>query len=96
MLHLVIGLISGAVGGAVVGALLKKLSLGTGLDALAGAVGGGVGSLAVTLLGLGNAAVPAAASGLDLAAIFNSVAAGGVGGGVLMALASVVKSATGR
>ena len=91
MEQLIISLVSGAVGGTAVGAVLKKLSLGKISDAIVGVAGGGIAAYVVPMLGLGSAAAPAA--GLDLSAILNSVAAGGVGGGVLMALAGVVKSA---
>jgi hypothetical protein len=85
---LIIQLISGAVGGNVAGALLKNLSLGTAGNSIAGILGGGIGGQLLGMLGAGGAA---AAGGLDLAGIISSIAGGGVGGGVLMAIVGLLK-----
>lgn len=97
ILAIIIPLISGAVGGNVVGALAKNLSLGTLWNSLAGIVGGVGGSQLLGLLMGGGTAVAAsaattAAGGVDIGSILTQVAAGGVGGGVLMAIVGVVKS----
>ena len=88
MLSLIIQLVSGAVGGNVVGALLKNLSLGTVGNTIAGILGGGIGGQLLGMLGVGGAA---AAGGMDLAGIVSSIAGGGVGGGVLMAIIGLLK-----
>ena len=90
MVELIISLIAGALGGHVAGGLLKNLSLGTAGNSIAGILGGGLGSY---LLGMMGAPVdPAAVSNLDIGAIISSVAGGGVGGGVLMAIIGVIKN----
>jgi len=87
MLPLIIQLVSGAVGGNVVGALLKNLNLGTLGNSIAGIVGGGLGGQLLGMAGM------ATGSGMDIGSIISQVAAGGVGGGVLMAIVGVIKKA---
>ena len=95
IIAIILPLISGAVGGNVVGALAKNLSLGTLGNSLAGIVGGVGGSqLLGLLMGGGTAAAATAAtatSGMDISSILTSVASGGVGGGVVMAVIGVIK-----
>ena len=88
-LPLVIQLITGAVGGNVTGKLAPKLNLGTLGNSVAGILGGGIGGQLLGMLGLG--AAPSGA--LDLPSILGSVASGGVGGGVLMLIVGLIKSA---
>ena len=84
-LPLIIQLVSGAVGGNVAGAAMKDKSLGTIGNSVAGLVGGvGGGQVLDTLLGMGG-------GGMDIGSILTQVAAGGVGGGALMAIAGIVK-----
>lgn len=84
----IIQLVSGALGGNAAGALMKKLSLGTVLNSIVGILGGGLGGQLLGLLGLGTGT-----EGLDLAGILGSIAGGGVGGGVLMAIIGLIKKA---
>ena len=86
---LLIQLVSGAVGGNVAGSLMKKDSLGTFWNSVAGIVGGGLGGKLLSLLGV----AVSGEGGLDLAGIIGSVAAGGVGGGILMAVIGLIKKA---
>ena len=86
---LAIQLISGAVGGNVAGAALKKMSLGTVGNSIVGILGGGLGGQILGMLGMGGA--EAAAGSLDMSSILTSVAGGGAGGGVLMAIIGVVR-----
>lgn len=86
-LPLIIQAISGAAGGNLFGSLVKNLSLGTLGNSAAGIIGGGLGGQLLGMLG----AAPAATGGLDIASILTSVAGGGVGGGVLMAIVGLVK-----
>ena len=88
MLPLIINLISGAVGGNVAGGLMKKLSLGTMGNSIVGILGGGAGGALLGMLG-----IDAGAGTSDIAGILGSVASGGVGGGVLMAIIGVLKNA---
>ena len=85
---LIIQLISGALGGNAAGALMKKLSLGTVLNSILGIVGGGLGGQLLNLLGVGTAG-----GGMDLGGIITSIAGGGVGGGILLAIVGLIKKA---
>jgi uncharacterized membrane protein YeaQ/YmgE (transglycosylase-associated protein family) len=86
ILNLVVGLISGAVGGNLAGALMKNSSFGPLGNSLAGIVGGGLTSALIPELGMS----AAAASGLG--GVLTNVAAGGVGGAILMAVAGLFKA----
>ena len=86
-MELLIGLISGAVGGNVAGAAVKNINQGTLINSIAGVVGGGLGS---QLLGMAGAGA-LAGGGMDLMGIVGQVASGGVGGGVVLAIVSVVR-----
>ncbi|MFZ1726616.1 MAG: hypothetical protein WBO29_03605 [Albidovulum sp.] len=88
MEQLIISLISGALGGNIVGKLLKNLDLGPLGNSIAGIVGGGLGSQIIAAMGAGGAD---AAAGMDIGSIISSVASGGVGGGVVMAIVGVLK-----
>lgn len=92
MEQLIISLISGAAGGNVVGKLLKNLDLGPLGNSIAGIIGGGLGQQIIAAMGSGAVAADAAAGGLDIGSIISSVASGGVGGGVVMAIVGVIKS----
>ena len=87
LLPMIIQLISGAVGGNVAGSLMKNLSLGTIGNSLVGILGGGIGGQLMGMLGMGSAA----GSGLDIASILSTVAGGGIGGGVLLAVVGMIK-----
>lgn len=86
-MELIIQLIAGAIGGNAAGAVLKKQSLGTLGNSLAGVLGGGLGGQILAALGAGGAV-----GGTDLAGIAQSLASGGAGGAVLMAVIGVVKN----
>ncbi|PCJ97746.1 MAG: hypothetical protein COA50_04155 [Flavobacteriaceae bacterium] len=93
-LPLIIQLVSGVVGGNVAGKLLKNLSLGTLGNSISGIVGGYFGGCLLEFLGVGGGSeVAEAASGMDISSILGSVASGGVGGGLLMAIVGVIKKA---
>ncbi|MCY1126784.1 hypothetical protein OU426_07965 [Frigidibacter sp. RF13] len=87
MEQLIISLLSGAAGGNIVGKILKNLDLGPIGNSIAGIIGGGLGQQILGSLGAGD---PAA--GMDIGSIIASVASGGVGGGVLMAIVGLLKS----
>ena len=88
MEQLIISLISGAAGGNIVGKLLKNLDLGPLGNSIAGIIGGGLGSQIIAAMGAGGAD---AAAGMDIGSIISSVASGGVGGGVVMAIVGILK-----
>jgi hypothetical protein len=90
MIELIISLLSGAAGGNIVGKVLKNLDLGPVGNSIAGIIGGGLGQQIIAAMGAADAA---AAGGLDIGSIISSVASGGVGGGVLMAIVGIIKSA---
>jgi uncharacterized membrane protein YeaQ/YmgE (transglycosylase-associated protein family) len=87
MEQLIISLLSGAAGGNIVGRILKNLDLGPIGNSIAGIIGGGLGQQILGSLGGADAA-----AGMDIGSIISSVASGGVGGGVLMAIVGVLKS----
>ncbi|HZF15510.1 MAG TPA: hypothetical protein VE046_06175 [Steroidobacteraceae bacterium] len=88
----IIQLASGAVGGNLAGGLMKKFSLGTVGNSIVGILGGGLGGQLLGLLGLGGAGVGTTGS-LDIGSIIASIASGGVGGGVLMAIIGFIRNA---
>lgn len=92
MLATIISLLSGALGGNLAGSLLKKYSLGTLWNSVVGILGGGMGSVILSAISpeLGSAA---ASDSMDVASILASVAGGGVGGGVLLAVIGIIKNA---
>jgi uncharacterized membrane protein YeaQ/YmgE (transglycosylase-associated protein family) len=87
IISLIISLISGAVGGNMAGAAMKDKSLGVPGNSLSGILGGGIGGAILQLLGIGGGQ----AGALDLPAILENVASGGVGGAVLLAIVSALK-----
>ena len=87
-LPLIIQLVSGALGGNLAGKLLKNMSLGTLGNSIVGILGGGLGGQLLGMLGM-----DVDAGGTDMAGILGSVAGGGVGGGVLMAIIGFIKKA---
>lgn len=80
-MELIISLLSGAVGGNIAGALLKKYSMGTLWNSVVGILGGGLGA---QLLGMFN---------IDISGIIGNIVGSGVGGGVLMVIIGLIKSA---
>jgi len=91
---LAVQLVSGAVGGNAAGAALKKLSLGTVGNSIVGIIGGGLGGQLLAMIGVGGADA-GAAGGMDMNAIVSSVAGGGVGGAVLMAIVGFIRQKMG-
>jgi len=87
LLPLIIQLVSGAIGGNVAGSLMEKYSLGTLWNSIAGIIGGGLGGQLLGLLGIATGS-----GGMDIAGIIGSIAGGGVGGGVLLAIIGVIKN----
>lgn len=85
---LIINLICGALGGILTGKVVKGIDLGTLWNSIAGIVGGGLGGQI-----LGSFGVDTAAGGMDVGSIIGSIASGGVGGGVLMAIVGLIKKA---
>jgi len=92
---LLIQLVSGAVGGNIAGAVLKKASLGPVGNSIVGILGGGLGGQLLGMLGVGGGGA-AAGGALDMGSILSSVAGGGVGGGVLMAIVGLIRQQMGK
>lgn len=88
LIPLIIQLASGAAGGNIAGALMKKASLGTLGNSIAGILGGGIGGQLLGMLGMDTGG-----GGMDVASIIGSVASGGAGGGVVMAVIGLIKKA---
>ena len=84
--NFLIVLISGAVGGNAAGAALKEQSLGTIGNSMAGVLGGGIGVAILQTMGVGMGS-----GGPDLGALGGQVFAGGVGGGFLMVLVTLIR-----
>ena len=84
-LPLIIQLISGAIGGNIAGSLLKNASFGRIGNSFLGILGGGIGGYLLGLLGIDTS------GGMDIGGILGSIASGGVGGGVLMAIIGLIK-----
>ena len=87
LLPLIINLVSGAVGGNAAGKIFKNLNLGTLWNSVAGIVGGGIGGQVMGMLGMGGG------GSMDVMGIIQTVASGGIGGGVLMAIVGFIKKA---
>lgn len=85
LLPLIISLLSGAAGGNLAGAAMKNFNLGTLWNSVVGILGGGIGSQLLGMVGVDTG------GGMDIGGIIGSVASGGVGGGVLMAVVGMVK-----
>lgn len=84
-IDLIIQLISGAMGGNAAAAANKGSDMGWMWNSILGLIGGGVGGQWLgPLLGL-------AKTGLDPMAILQQVISGGVGGGALLAIGSLLK-----
>ena len=91
---LLIQLVIGAVGGNAAGKAMPDKSLGTLGNTIAGAIGGfGGGQILDILIGGGAMATDVAASGLDIGAIIQDVAGGGIGGAVLTIVVALIKGA---
>jgi hypothetical protein len=92
ILPLIIQAISGAAGGGVVGNLVKSAGMTLLPKLIAGAVGGIGGNAALGGI-IGPLLGAASTGGLDISSIISQVISGGLGGGVLTALAGVVMGA---
>jgi hypothetical protein len=95
-LGIIIQLIAGAIGGNAAGKAMKDYSLGTTGNSIAGVIGGVIGGQILERLFGGAApavadAAAAASSGMDIGAIIQSLAGGGIGGAVLMIIAGLIK-----
>ena len=90
MIGTIISLVAGALGGNLAGALMKKTSLGTLWNSVAGIVGGGLGGTILGYLGMGEAA---GGDAMEIGNLLSTVAGGGVGGGVLMAIIGLIRGA---
>jgi hypothetical protein len=93
---ILVQLVTGGAGGNVIGQLAKQLNLGTAGNTIVGAIGGLAGTwLAGNIPGLDGLVGAAAgtAGGLDLGALAGQGVTGLVGGGLLTAIAGIIKSA---
>ena len=92
MVALMIQLVSGAISGGVTGAVMDKLSLGPIGNSLAGLVGGGLGGQLFSMVTFGSSVDPPAPYGLNLGSILASIASGGVGGAIVMAILGFIRA----
>lgn len=95
---ILVQLIGGGVGGNVIGQIVKALNLGPAGNTIVGAIGGVAGTwLASMIPGLntliaGSAGAAGAAGGFDIGALAGQGATGLVSGGILTAIAGLIKS----
>ncbi len=92
IVSLLVSLGSGAAGGNLAGSLMPKSTLGFLGNSIAGIAGGGLGGSILQMVGMGGMG----GGGMDLMGIIGSVASGGVGGGVVMAVIGFIKKAMGK
>ena len=92
IIPLIIQAISGAAGGGIVGNLIKSAGMTLLPKLIAGAVGGIGGNAALGGI-IGPLLGAASTGGLDIASIISQVLSGGIGGGLLTAIASLVMNA---
>jgi hypothetical protein len=98
LLPIIVQLIAGGAGGNVIGQLAKSLNLGPAGNSIVGAIGGLAGTwLAGMVPGLdslvgGAATAGATAGGIDIGALAGQGVTGLVSGGVLTAIAGLIKS----
>ena len=95
---ILVQLVAGGIGGNVIGQIVKSFNLGPTGNSIVGAVGGVAGTwLAAMIPGLAGlvgagTAAGTAAGGLDLSALAGQGATGLVAGGILTAVAGIIKS----
>lgn len=95
---ILVQLIAGGAGGNVIGQIVKSLNLGTAGNTIVGAIGGIAGTWLASMVpgldGLVGAAAGAAGTtgGIDMGALLGQGATGLVSGGVLTAIAGLIKS----
>ena len=99
LVGILVQLIAGGVGGNGIAAVLKQVNLGPVGNTIAGAIGGWAGTwLASMIPGLsdlvGGAAAATGSGGLDIGALAGQGVTGLVGGGLLTAIAGMIKNAT--
>ncbi|RYI21770.1 MAG: hypothetical protein EON48_08305 [Acetobacteraceae bacterium] len=91
-MELIIQIIAGLLGGNAAGAGAKNLSLGTAGNSVVGGVGGLLGGLLTSMM-TGGGAAGIDMSSLDIGALVQSVAGGGIGGAILTVIAGMLKKA---
>ncbi len=90
-MELIIQIIAGLIGGNAAGAGVKNASLGTAGNSVVGGVGGLLGGLLTSMMAGGGTGLDL--SNLDIGALVQSVAGGGVGGAILTVIAGMLKKA---
>lgn len=96
ILPIIIQLIAGAVGGNGLAAAAKNLSLGTTGNTIAGAVGGVGGTWLAGLIPGLTGLLAGSGAGIDATALVGQGVSGLVGGGVLTAVAALIKNAVAK
>jgi hypothetical protein len=91
---LIVQLVGGGIGGGAIGRLVKSVDLGTTGNIVVGAIGGVAGTWLATMIpGLaGIVGGGAAAGSLDIALLLGQGVAGLIGGGILTAIAGLLKN----
>lgn len=90
IINLLISLFSGVAGGNIAGAAVKDSGFKALGNSILGAVGGGLSGIIMQALGLFN---QSGGAGVDFSSVISNVGAGGVGGAILMFIATWIKKA---
>lgn len=100
IVSILVQLVGGGIGGNGIAAVLKQVNLGPVGNTIAGAIGGWGGTWLAGMIpglsGLVTAVAPAAGAtaGLDIGVLAGQGVTGLVGGGILTAIAGLIKNAT--
>lgn len=94
-LNLVIQIMAGAVGGNAAAALLRSFNLGPVANSIVGMIGGALGGQILNEILTGGAGVGSPSGALELGSLLTQIVGGVVGGGVLTAIAALIRRAAG-
>lgn len=94
-LNLVIQIMAGAVGGNAAATLSRSFNLGPVANSIAGMIGGALGGQILNEVLTGGAGVGSPSGALELGSLLTQIVGGVVGGGVLTAIAALIRRAAG-
>jgi len=92
-LNLVIQIMAGAVGGNAVASLLRHFNLGPLGNSIAGMIGGALGGQILNEFLTGSAGVVSSSAALEFGSLLTQIVGGAVGGGLLTAIAALIRQA---
>jgi hypothetical protein len=94
-LNLVIQIMAGAVGGNAAATLVRYFNLGPVANSIVGMIGGALGGQILNEILIGGAGVGSPSGALEIGSLLTQIVGGGVGGGILTALAALIRQAAG-